>query len=313
VASPRRSPSFLFHSIGLVAALCCACAPGRDAGGSGRGAPPVSVVDDWGRTVRLAGPAHRIVSLAPASTELVFALGLGGRLVGRTTWCDYPPAARDVPDVGNGIAPSVEAVAARRPDLVLLYASEADRAALGSLTRIGIPVAVLRLDRARDLARDARLVATLAGEPAAGDSLADAFAAALAAATRPAPARPVRVYVDVQSDPPITVGRGSYLTEIIAAAGGRNIFDDIGGGSGPVSLEAVAQRDPDVVVVLASDTTAAPALERGAGWGAVAAVRAGRVLVLDGSLYGHPSPRMPAAVRALAANLARVSAGRGGP
>ena len=100
-------------------ALLAACT-GRAA------APSLSVTDDWGRPVALAAPARRIVSLSPASTELLFRLGLGDRVVGRTHFCDWPPAALAVPDLGNGIEPNVEAIAARRPDLVLLYASAAE-------------------------------------------------------------------------------------------------------------------------------------------------------------------------------------------
>ena len=99
------------HLAVLVATLALACRAGsRPAPGGG-----LRVVDDAGRTVALAGPARRIVSLSPAITELVFALGAGERLVGRTTWCDYPPAARAVPSVGDGLNPSVEAVAAAIP------------------------------------------------------------------------------------------------------------------------------------------------------------------------------------------------------
>src|SRR2546430_16017433 len=89
-------------------------------------APPrgnLVVTDDAGRRVALAAPARRVVSLLPSFTELLFAIGAGDRLVGRTTWCDYPPAAVRVPSVGDGMPPNVEAVAARHPDLVVLYRS----------------------------------------------------------------------------------------------------------------------------------------------------------------------------------------------
>src|SRR5436309_10124091 len=81
----------------------------------------IAVTDDVGRPVTLAAPARRIVSLLPSFTEILFAIGAGDRLVGRTTWCDYPPEALAVPSVGDGMPPSVEAVAARRPDPVVLY------------------------------------------------------------------------------------------------------------------------------------------------------------------------------------------------
>ena len=268
-------------------------------------------VDDWGRTVALPAPARRIVSLAPATTELVFALGLGDRLVGRTRWCDYPPAAQRVADVGDGMGPNVEAVAARKPDLVLVYASPANRAAADRLAALGIPVVALALDRAADLRRAAVLIGGLAGATRAADSLVEAFDAlrtevAHEAERRRGP-RP-KVYVDVWADPPMTVGRGSYLQEEVEAAGGDNIFDDVRASSATVSLEAIARRDPDVIVVLQSDTSRIPDLAARPGWTAVRAVREGRILVLDGALFGRPSPRMPLAARDLGARLARLAA-----
>ncbi|MGH7701427.1 MAG: helical backbone metal receptor, partial [Gemmatimonadales bacterium] len=113
----RRWPRHA-HLAGLLLAAA-ACGRAGD-----RPPPPpggVTVVDDAGRTVTLAAPARRIVSLLPSFTELLFAMGAGDRLVGRSTWCDFPPAARDIPSVGDGLPPNVEAVAARRPDLVVLY------------------------------------------------------------------------------------------------------------------------------------------------------------------------------------------------
>ena len=264
----------------------------------------LSVTDDWGRTVALAAPAGRIVSLSPASTELLFRLGLGDRVVGRTHFCDWPPAAASVPDLGNGIGPNVEAVAARRPDLVLLYASEADRAAADRLHALGIATAVLKLDRSDDLRRAARLVGTLAGVRARSDSLVAAFDSALASVAATArPGRRPRLYVDAWASPPMTVGRGSYLSEVIRAAGAENVFDDVAASSATVSLEAIAARDPDAILYLAPDTSRVPDIASRPGWRSLRAVREGRVLVVDGSLYDRPSPRMPLAAADLAARL----------
>jgi iron complex transport system substrate-binding protein len=274
----------------------------------------VSITDDWGRTVALAAPARRIVSLSPASTEILFALGAGQRLVGRTRYCDWPPEARAVPDVGNGLEPNVEAVAARHPDLVVLYASAANRAAAQGLTALHIPVAVLRLDVAADVARAAHRLGVLTGSADAADSLLAAFGAALdavKAAVTARPARRPRLYVDVWANPPMTVGRGSYLSEVLQAAGAVNSFGDLGASAAPVSLEAIVARDPDAVLVLAPDTARAPDLAARPGWDAVRAVREGRVLVVDASLYGRPGPRMPLAAADLARRIARLGSAPG--
>ena len=291
--------SFLFLTVATALAACVNVPRGWG----------ITRVDDWGRTVSLRAPARRIVSLSPASTEILFALGLGGRVVGRTRWCDYPAAARAVADVGEGVGPNVEAVAARRPDLILLYASSANRAAAERFAALGIATAAIQLDRADDVRRAAVLIGGLAGAARAADSLVAVFDSARAAAVREAPrlARHPRLYVDVWTEPPMTVGRGSYLSEVIRAAGGENVFGDVRASSATVSLETIARRDPDAIIVLATDTTRVPDLAARPGWSAVRAVREHRILVLDGTLYGRPSPRMPAAARDLSGRLARLA------
>src|SRR5919198_322825 len=153
------------HLAVLVALAVLACGPGSRS----PSATAITVTDDAGRAVSLAQPARRIVSLSPATTELLFALGAGDRVVGRTRWCDYPPAARDVPSVGDGLNPNVEAVAARHPDLVVLYRSPLDETAAASLGRLGIAAALVQQDRLEDVARAARLLGRLTGRDRAGD------------------------------------------------------------------------------------------------------------------------------------------------
>ncbi len=273
----------------------------------GHDAPrPASIAqqDDWQRTVALAAPAQRIVSLAPATTELVFALGLGERLVGRTTWCDYPAAALAVTSVGNGIGINVEAIAAQRPDLVLVYPSEANRAALAQLEALGIPAAALKQDAIADWRRAVRWVARAAGVPARAESLLADFDRRLAAAVvRPAAAP--TVFIAVGANPPIAIGRGSFVSELLELAGGRNAFADISGPSAVVSLEAVMAHAPDAVLVLGPDSTTGTIAGR-AGWQALPAVRSGRIIAVDGSQFNRPSPRLPQAVAELAARLAPV-------
>src|SRR4029077_10476589 len=129
------------HLAGLLLALA-ACGTGARAPAGG----PIALPDDAGRAVTLAAPPRRVVSLSPSFTEILFALGAGDRVVGRTTWCDYPAAALSVPSVGDGLNPNVEAVAAQHPDLVVLYRSALDATAAAQLTRLGIPAALLRQD-----------------------------------------------------------------------------------------------------------------------------------------------------------------------
>ncbi|PYO69040.1 MAG: hypothetical protein DMD69_04125 [Gemmatimonadetes bacterium] len=300
------------HLAGLfLAAAALACQPTDRATPPPPPPPPtspggVAVTDDAGRRVTLSAPARRIVSLSPAVTELLFALGAGDWVVGRTTWCDYPPAARAVPSVGDGLNPNLEAVAARRPDLVILYRSALNETAAQQLARLGIAAAVVRQDRLEDLARAAGLVATLTGRGAAGASLARGIDSLLHAPAPPAPAAARRrVAFVVWDNPPMVIGGGSYLDELATLAGTENMFHDIPAASATVSLETIAARDPDVIAVLAdSGAPAVPAWAARREWQVVRAVRERRFAVLGGSLFARPSPRAPQAVAALRRALA---------
>ncbi len=118
------------HLAALLALAVGACARGEHVPVRGG----LAVTDDAGRRVTLAVSARRVVSLLPTFTEILFAIGAGDRVVGRTAWCDYPPEALTVPSVGDGMPPSVEAVAARHPDLVVLYRSGPNFAAAEQLS-----------------------------------------------------------------------------------------------------------------------------------------------------------------------------------
>ena len=262
--------------------------------------PAIMAVDDLGDTVRLAGPATRIVSLIPATTELLFALGLGDRMVGRTTWCDYPAAARAVPSLGDGLQPNLEAIVATRPDLVVLYNSVQNVAAGERLRAQGIPTMLVTTDHLADVPRLARMLAPLGGRAEAGDSLAREFEAALDNATDTGQDRPGSVLILAWDQPPIVIGAGSFLSELVERAGARNVFGDLPAASAPVSLEAIASRDIDAVLVIGDSI---PAFARRAEWRSVPAVRERRFVYVPSALFSRPGPRSPEALRVLSAAL----------
>jgi len=264
----------------------------------------VRVADDSGDSASVVVPAHRIVSLNPAATELLFAIGAGGSVIGRTTWCDYPPEARAVPSLGDGINPNLEAIVARKPDLVLLYTSGQNADAVRRLRDLGIPVLRFRTDSLSDVPRLARVFGRLTGHETSADWLAGAFAVELASATAPAAARRPTVFLLVWDQPPMTVGRGSFLTELIERAGGENLFADIRSSSAPVSIEAVAARNPDVILVLGKEP---PPFADRPEWKVVRAVRERRFVPASGSEFSRPSPRAPGAIRKLHDQLAEAA------
>ncbi|OYV68452.1 MAG: hypothetical protein B7Z72_08200 [Gemmatimonadetes bacterium 21-71-4] len=291
--------SVLRFRITVLALLAAACAPPARDAARARGA--FVDVDDFGDTLRVPGIVpSRVVSLNPTTTEIVFAIGAGSRLVGRSHWDSWPDSARAVPDLGPAVRPNVEAVVAARPDLVLLYASADDRPAAARLREAGIPVAALRVDRIADFRRATRDLGALLGDPARAAAVVDSVDATLArvrAATDPL--TPVSVFMLTWENPVITIGRGSFLDELLGIAGGRNVYHDLASPSPTVTLEDVVARNPDVVLVSPETRARLLADPR---WRAVAAVRRGRVLAFDTTVVGRPSVVMGMA----AASLARL-------
>lgn len=281
--------------IGIPAVAACGA---REEGGS---APGAGTVDDYGAVIVTAAPARRIVSLNPTTTELLFALGAGERLVGRSRWDQWPAEALAVTEVGDAIRPSVERIMAARPDLVLLYASGDNRAAAAALAGAGIRVVALRIDRIADLERSLHIIGALTGRDSAAtlasDSLRrslDTVRAALRAVARP------RVFLHVWDNPLIAIGGGSYLSELVEIAGGRNVYGDLSGPSPQVSFEDLLRRDPEVIL---AGPGAAARLAADARWRALRAVRDGRVLAYDTMLVSRPSLRLGEGARSLAALL----------
>ena len=169
--------------------------------------PPGAVRDDYGNVVRLGAPPRRIVSLNPATTELLFAIGAGARVVGRTKYDLWPDSARLVPNVGAGMQPNLEAVLARHPDLVVLYASGADRASAERLTAAGVPTAAFRIDKIRDFRRVTLLLGQLVGDTTRAKDVVDSVTRTLdrvrtATASLPRPT----VFFHTWEKPLITIG-----------------------------------------------------------------------------------------------------------
>ena len=281
--------------IGVVLAASFACSAEREDVAS------AAIRDDFGTAVDTAAPpAERIVSLNPATTELLFALGAGEQVVGRSMWDEWPAEARAVESVGPGLQPNVEAVLAKRPDLVVLYASGDNRAAADRLAAAGIDVLALKIDRIDQHQRATRILGALTGRQPRADSLVRSLARTIdsvraATADLPHPT----VFWHIWSQPLITIGRGSYMHELLEIAGAENVYADLELVSPPVSLEDVVRRDPEVV--LAGPVNAA-ALRTDARWQAIGAVRDGRIAVVDTTLVGRPSVSLGSA----AVHLAKI-------
>jgi iron complex transport system substrate-binding protein len=256
--------------------------------------------DDFGDPVKIGAPPKRIVSLNPSTTEIVFALGAGSRLVGRTRYDAFPDSAKLVPSLGNGMRPNVEAVLGVHPDLVILYASQDDKSAADRLRAAGINTLSLKNDSIGDFRRTVKLIGAILGDTARARIVSDSVyhtleRVRLATARLPHPT----VFWHIWDAPVITIGSGSFMNELVEIAGARNIYTDIRGPSGEISLEDIARRNPDFIL---AGPVGKGQIESEQRWRIVPAAR-GRIIVVDTALVGRPSVRLGEAAVMLASRL----------
>lgn len=293
-ASLIRSPRSIVCVAIVVSGLAACEGPPRsvrEAGGS-------VVVDDFGDSVSVRPAAQRVVSLNPVTTELIFAMGAGPRLVGRSRWDGWPLAALEVPEVGDAMQPNVEAILARRPDLVVLYASPSNRTAATRLQEAGVRTLAVRTDAVRDLRRIATALGALLGDSLAASATVDSTLRAVDSVRALAAAgdrRPSVAWI-VWDDPLIVIGGGSYRSELLAVAGAVNAFADLSAPSPQLSIEELVRRDPDVLIV---GTRMAERFATDARWGQLRAVRERRLILPDTGIVGRPGVRMGEAARHL--------------
>jgi len=268
--------------------------------GCARDAAPThdAITDDFGDSLVVGAAPNRIVSLNPTTTELLFAIGAGPRVVGRTSYDIYPAEVLAVPDIGPGLRPNVEAVLATHPDLVLLYASADNRNAARRLRASGVSTAAYKIDRIADMARVTLLLGRLTGDTTSARRTVDSVHATLDRVRRETSTLPhPTVFWPLWETPLLSVGGGSFLNELIDIAGGRNVFAELPQPSPAVTFEELLRRDPDVIL---SGPKARLRLIADARWKTLRAVRENHVLVIDTTMINGPSARVGTSAVSLA-------------
>ena len=278
-------------SLATLILLGTSCAPAGDDPSATRA---VFAIDDVGRRVELPAPATRVVSLLPAFTETMFALGAGDLVVGRTRY-DTDPALAHLTDVGGGLDPNLETIVSLQPDLVIAWESQSGSKIRERLESLGIPVFAAAT---RDTSAIFSAIASL-GRLTAHDPEADSLAAHVRAqldSVRTSVAgrdRPSVLYV-VSLDPPMIAGLENFIAELIGVAGGEPVAmpGDRAGLSPQVSLEDLVRRQPDVVILPVGEDPAISLdrLSREPGWRDLNAVREGRVAELPADQVNRPGP-----------------------
>ena len=270
-------------------------------------AEPLSFTDARGNTVELAGPAQRIISMAPSNTEILFFVGAGEQVVGRDTVSDYPEAALAVTDIGGGFGElAMETIIAAEPDLVLASDITVPEQ-IAALQDVGLAVYVLpdpaTLD---DMYANLRTVAQMTGHEAEAEPLIAELMARVAAVTDKTAGvteRPLAFYELDSTDPnaPWTAGAGTFVDTLINMSGGDNVGATLDGAWAQISVESLLVEDPAVILLGDSAYGVTPeAVAVRAGWEALTAVQNNAIYPFDDNLVSRPGPRLVDGLEAMA-------------
>ena len=287
--------------------LLAACQSPGDASDSARiasdaGVDAVRATDDAGRSVVLAAPAQRVLSLLPSGTDLVTAIAGPGRLVGRTRY-DEDPVLAALPSVGGGLDPSVEAIVALHPDLVILWGGATPAPIRESLDRAGLTTFALHTADTSDVFSAMNRLGRLLGRDSAAAALAAQVRAQLDSVHRSVASRPeATVFYVAQLTPPMTTSPTTFVGQLLGVAGARSVFPELTGDWQTVSMEELVRRDPQLIIVPTSGDPASriQTIRATPGWRELGAVRQGRVIGVPAALLDRPGPRLGEAAAALA-------------
>lgn len=259
--------------------------------------PAVTMVDDAQRTVEIRGVPERIISLAPSNTEVLFALGLGDKVVGVTDLCDYPEEAQEIEKVGF-VEINLEKIVDLEPDLVLYIGGTAQLEKTQTMEDLGLTVLVLAPSDIEGIFADIELVGRTTGtEDEAADLVSELRARMDEVLSRVAQAKrqPLVFYELDATDParPWTAGPGSFIDALITMAGGVNLGASAEMEWAQFSTEEVIAQDPEIIILGdANYGVTAESVEERPGWGVITAVKAGAIYPIDDTLVSRPGPRI---------------------
>lgn len=264
----------------------------------------IRVTDDVGETLVLEQPAQRIVSLVPHATEMLFGIGAGDRILATVDHADYPEAAKALPRVGDYNSLNIEAILALEPDLLIAFTSGANRAQVNRLQALGYPVFTSDPQTFDDIERTLRQFGEMTGHQDSADSVADAFNADIGhLAKRYGEKRPLSVFYQVWHDPLITLNGETFISKVLEVCGGVNVFADLPAPSPQVSLEAVVDKNPEVIVTGPSDAGEASNWQQ---WPQLQAVANDALIETDPDTLHRPVPGLVAGATALCEAMDRV-------
>lgn len=281
--------------LSLALVLTSACQPSFQ---------PGSYTDDLGRPVNIAKAPQRIVSHVPSITEMLFALGLGDKVAGRSDYCDYPPEALSKPSVGDYFNPSVEKTVALEPDLVLTDGHSDSVKKLGDL---GITFFTIDPKNMDDIFKDMTVLGKMTGTEGKAQEVINGMKKDIAGVTdKVKNSKKVRAFYAIDTSNPAlpwTAGPGSFIDSFIQLSGGENIAAKAPGAWVQLSIEAIVAADPEVIIMATKHGTIpvqVSDLKNNPAWKNMTAVKGNNIRVLDADLIDRSGPRITQGLRQLA-------------
>lgn len=275
-------------------------------GSAGDASPPQSreIRDETGKSLSVPVRIERVVSLAPNLTEIVYAVGAGNRLVGNTTFCNYPPEAKAVTKVGDTMQPNIESIIAARPQLVLVSTASQLEAFTRQMAEQKIPVYVTDPRDLEGVLRTIQTLGDILGENERALQLVSDLRRRTADVERAVKGRaPLRVFYQVSSEPLYTAGRDSFITDLIRRAGGQSVTANVAGAWPTFSQESALAAQPEAIILPTFDAMAGGNLEIAAALKNSPAARTQRIYGIDGDLLSRPGPRLVDGLEQMARKL----------
>jgi len=268
---------------------------------------PITIKDDLGRQVTLKAEPTRIVSVSPSHTEILFALGLGKRVVGVTTYCNYPEEARSKEKIGGFSTPSLEKIVALQPDLVLI-SNDKQQTLIQGLENSNISVLAFSPQSIDETFTTIRLIGQATGANDAARVLNASLKKrtdAVIAKVRTIPKEQrLRVYYELWYEPLMSAGPATLISDLIEKAGGKSITVDAGENYPEISEEVILNRDPQVMLHTyghgKKDMPDTLQIEQRPGWGGIAFVKTDRIYSLNADLVDRSGPRVADALELIA-------------
>ncbi|MEJ2107077.1 MAG: cobalamin-binding protein [Acidiferrobacteraceae bacterium] len=265
-------------------------------------AAKVQARDDNQALVTLPRPAHRIISLAPHATEMLFAIGAGARVVGVSQYSDWPPQARSLPRVSGAAGLDVERILAAKPDLVIAWRSGTPALALQKLRDLGLPVFVSEPRRLADIPDTLERLGILSGHTGEARKIARRMRQSVSALRQKYGARRrLRVFYEIWQQPLMTIGGTHYLNDVLHLCGGENVFAANRELNFTVGVEAVLAARPDVI--LAGRSKKSGWQDFWKRWTGIPAVANRQLYGIPADLVHRPGPRLLQGARQICRDL----------